>query len=125
MKKDIYKLGGWLEKACQEGIADEQALAKWKLVQRKLEPGGVAAACLETPLMDEVVRSGFDSPGAIIHVFVGGSELHGAKVGTTDDLDIYGTFSMGLLMCWGWNQGRISCGQQPRMPGGMGQTMLI
>jgi uncharacterized protein len=30
-----------------------------------------------------------DSP---IHVFVGGSELHGAKVEDTDDLDIYGVY---------------------------------
>jgi hypothetical protein len=25
-------------------------------------------------------------------MFIGGSELHGAKVGATDDLDIYGVF---------------------------------
>lgn len=29
---------------------------------------------------------------SLIHLFVGGSELHGAKVGATDDLDIYGVF---------------------------------
>jgi predicted nucleotidyltransferase len=28
----------------------------------------------------------------LIHLFIGGSELHGAKVGSTDDLDIYGVF---------------------------------
>jgi hypothetical protein len=28
----------------------------------------------------------------LIHVFVGGSELHGAKVRDTDDLDIYGVY---------------------------------
>jgi len=28
----------------------------------------------------------------LIHLFVGGSELHGAKVAETDDLDIYGVF---------------------------------
>jgi len=43
-------------------------------------------------LMDEVRRSGFDSPEEVVHLFVGGSELHGAKVGATDDLDIYGVF---------------------------------
>jgi predicted nucleotidyltransferase len=42
--------------------------------------------------MDEVKRSGFDSADDIVHLFVGGSELHGAKVGATDDLDIYGIF---------------------------------
>ena len=47
---------------------------------------------LETPLMRQVERSGFDAPDAIIHLFVGGSELHGAKVGATDDLDLYGVF---------------------------------
>ena len=43
-------------------------------------------------LMKTVLRSGFDRPQEIIHLFVGGSELHGAKVGATDDLDIYGIF---------------------------------
>ena len=47
---------------------------------------------LDTPLMQEVVRSGFDAPDAVIHLFIGGSELHGAKVGATDDLDLYGVF---------------------------------
>ena len=47
---------------------------------------------LDTPLMREVVRSGFDAPAAIIHLFIGGSELHGAKAGATDDLDLYGVF---------------------------------
>jgi predicted nucleotidyltransferase len=42
--------------------------------------------------MKQVERSGFDSPETIIHLFVGGSELHGAKVGATDDLDLYGVF---------------------------------
>ena len=47
---------------------------------------------LETKLMREVERSGFASPEKIIHLFIGGSELHGAKVGATDDLDLYGVF---------------------------------
>jgi len=47
---------------------------------------------LECSLMDEVERSGFDATDDIVHLFVGGSELHGAKVGATDDLDIYGIF---------------------------------
>ena len=47
---------------------------------------------LATKLMREVFRSGFDGPERIIHLFIGGSELHGAKVGATDDLDLYGVF---------------------------------
>lgn len=47
---------------------------------------------LDTRLMQEVLRSEFDNPEAVIHLFIGGSELHGAKVGATDDLDIYGVF---------------------------------
>ena len=43
-------------------------------------------------LMNEVQRSGFDRPDDIVHLFIGGSELHGAKVGSTDDLDIYGVY---------------------------------
>jgi len=42
--------------------------------------------------MEQVRRSGFTAPKSVIHLFVGGSELHGAKVGLTDDLDIYGVF---------------------------------
>jgi len=40
--------------------------------------------------MEAVARSGFGERGRITHLFVGGSELHGAKVKDTDDLDIYG-----------------------------------
>jgi predicted nucleotidyltransferase len=61
---------------------------------------------LETRLMQEVRRSGFDSPNAIIHLFIGGSELHGAKVGETDDLDLYGVFLDGPAE---------TLGLQPRM----------
>jgi len=40
----------------------------------------------------ELERSNFERPETVIHLFIGGSELHGAKVGATDDLDIYGVF---------------------------------
>lgn len=43
-------------------------------------------------LRDAIQLSGFVSASQIIHAFVGGSELHGAKVGATDDLDVYGVF---------------------------------
>jgi hypothetical protein len=41
-------------------------------------------------LFEHVRDSGFPFPGHLVHLFVGGSELHGAKVHGTDDLDIYG-----------------------------------
>ncbi len=43
-------------------------------------------------LLQHVRESGFPFPDHMIHVFVGGSELHGAKVYGTDDLDIYGIY---------------------------------
>ena len=44
-------------------------------------------------LLDHVVASGFPlSQSSIIHLFVGGSQLHGAKVEGYDDLDIYGCY---------------------------------
>jgi uncharacterized protein len=43
-------------------------------------------------LLDLVRLSGFDRPETLVHLFVGGSELHGAKVGQTDDTDLYGVY---------------------------------
>jgi uncharacterized protein len=43
-------------------------------------------------LLQHVRDSGFPYPDRLIHLFVGGSELHGAKVKDTDDLDIYGVY---------------------------------
>ena len=43
-------------------------------------------------LLQHVRESGFPYPDRLIHLFVGGSELHGAKVKDTDDLDIYGVY---------------------------------
>jgi predicted nucleotidyltransferase len=43
-------------------------------------------------LLEHVKKSGFPFPERLIHLFVGGSELHGAKVHGTDDLDIYGVY---------------------------------
>jgi predicted nucleotidyltransferase len=43
-------------------------------------------------LLELVRQSGFSKPENLIHLFVGGSELHGAKVGKTDDTDIYGVY---------------------------------
>ena len=43
-------------------------------------------------LREHVLASGFPFSDGLIHLFIGGSELHGAKVGSTDDLDIYGVY---------------------------------
>ena len=43
-------------------------------------------------LLKHVAESGFPFVERLIHLFVGGSELHGAKVQGTDDLDIYGVY---------------------------------
>jgi uncharacterized protein len=41
---------------------------------------------------DHVVASGFGYPESLIHLFTGGSALHGAKVNQTDDHDVFGVF---------------------------------
>jgi predicted nucleotidyltransferase len=46
----------------------------------------------ERSLLQLVSLAGFSKPENLIHLFVGGSELHGAKVGQTDDTDIYGVY---------------------------------
>src|SRR4051794_40831760 len=43
-------------------------------------------------LIDAVRQFGFAHMDLLIHLFVGGSELHGAKIKDTDDLDIYGVY---------------------------------
>ncbi len=43
-------------------------------------------------LMSAVRQAQFPHADSLIHLFVGGSELHGAKVKNTDDLDIYGVY---------------------------------
>jgi predicted nucleotidyltransferase len=43
-------------------------------------------------MMSAVEQAQFPHLGGLINVFVGGSELHGAKVKDTDDLDIYGVY---------------------------------
>ena len=45
-----------------------------------------------TDLLRHVRESGFPFSDRLIHLFVGGSELHGTKVHGTDDLDIYGVY---------------------------------
>lgn len=43
-------------------------------------------------LLSAIEQAKFPHFDSLIHVFVGGSELHGAKVKDTDDLDIYGVY---------------------------------
>ena len=43
-------------------------------------------------LLSAVEQAQFPYLESLIHLFVGGSELHGAKVKNTDDLDIYGVY---------------------------------
>lgn len=45
-----------------------------------------------TDILQDIEASGFLYTDCLIHVFVGGSELHGAKVLGTDDIDIYGIY---------------------------------
>src|SRR5690349_18486322 len=47
---------------------------------------------LMADLLQHVRDAGFPFPERVIHLFVGGSELHGAKVHGSDDLDIYGVY---------------------------------
>jgi hypothetical protein len=44
-------------------------------------------------------QSQFPFLDGLIHLFVGGSELHGAKVKNTDDFDIYGSLSGAARTC--------------------------
>jgi uncharacterized protein len=47
----------------------------------------------QADLVKHVVDAGFPlDPASLIHLFVGGSQLHGAKVSGYDDLDIYGCY---------------------------------
>lgn len=43
-------------------------------------------------LLSAVKQAGFPHLAGLIHLFVGGSELHGAKAKDTDDLDLYGVY---------------------------------
>jgi predicted nucleotidyltransferase len=40
----------------------------------------------------DFAQYGFPYPNNVIQAFIGGSQLHGAKVGATDDTDWYGVF---------------------------------
>jgi uncharacterized protein len=42
--------------------------------------------------VEDFTQYGFQFPESLIQTFIGGSQLHGAKVGGTDDTDWYGIF---------------------------------
>ena len=42
--------------------------------------------------MQHVMNAGFPADADMVHLFIGGSQLHGAKVVGYDDLDIYGAY---------------------------------
>ncbi len=46
----------------------------------------------KSEVLEQIRRASFPYLRDLVHVFVGGSELHGAKVHGTDDLDIYGVY---------------------------------
>jgi uncharacterized protein len=59
-------------------------------------PGKMVIALMD-PKQHDLVRYVLDAgfplnPLSLIHLFVGGSQLHGAKVSGYDDLDIYGSY---------------------------------
>jgi RNA repair pathway DNA polymerase beta family len=58
-------------------------------------------------LIAAVQQSGFPHLDSLIHLFVGGSELHGAKVKDTDDLDIYGVYLEPPELVLGLGQERL------------------
>jgi predicted nucleotidyltransferase len=53
---------------------------------------GLKKAGKPRSLLSLVALSGFHRAQNLIHLFIGGSELHGAKVGQTDDTDLYGVY---------------------------------
>ena len=50
------------------------------------------ARTTDATLRSHIKTAEFPWENNLIHMFIGGSELHGAKVSSTDDLDIYGVF---------------------------------
>lgn len=76
-------------------------------------------------LLNMVALSGFDRPQDLIHLFVGGSELHGAKVGK-QTIPIFTAFTLKLLnMLLAWNRASILSGPPPAMSAATAQTTLI
>jgi uncharacterized protein len=80
---------------------------------------------LDTGLMQELERANFERSETVIHLFIGGSELHGAKVGATNDLDIYGVFLDPPPVVLGLNLGSILYGLPQAMIGAMDLRTLI
>ena len=60
-------------------------------------------------LMSAVRQAQFPHPDSLIHLFVDGSELHGAKVKNTDDSDIYGIYLDAARTCARVGQAGLLC----------------
>ena len=74
-------------------------------------------------LMSAVEQSGFPHLDSLIHLFVGGSQLHGAKVKDTDDLDIYGVYLEPPNSCWDSTSRTSTCGARRATSAGTARTM--
>lgn len=58
-------------------------------------------------------QTGFGFPDSIIHLFVGGSEAHGAKVHGYDDLDLYGVYIEPPELALGVSDGVVDASGRP------------
>jgi hypothetical protein len=79
---------------------------------------------VNSPHLTQIERSEFGPVDSVVHLFVGGSELHGAKVGATDDLDLYGVFIGAPEDVLGLSPLEHFVWSTAAMIGGMGRMML-
>jgi mRNA interferase MazF len=61
-------------------------------------------------MLSAIAQAQFPHLDSLIHIFVGGSELHGAKVKDTDDLDIYGIYLEPPELFLVWRKKTFLCG---------------
>jgi hypothetical protein len=66
-------------------------------------------------LLSALEQAQFPFMDGLIHPFVGGSELHGAKVKDTDDLDIYGVYLEPRGLFLGWTNKTFTLGARRAM----------
>ena len=76
-------------------------------------------------VLSAIRQSGFVHFDDLIHVFVGGSELHGAKIKNTDDLDIYGVYLEPPELVLGLEKNEFFVWSTAGMTVEMGRTTLI
>lgn len=77
------------EHADRSGRRKERGIFASQLTDFSLGKGKRRAM---SEILSHVEFAKFPMCGDLVHLFVGGSELHGAKVHGTDDLDIYGVY---------------------------------